>query len=134
MKYDPNVHPVGLVAYFRAAYDRLADAKEVVTDKGDVKYVARPLRVPSMAGYGVTVGVARRTLQAWRDRYPEFEVAYEEGKSIQEAFILELAAMNGLNPLISALALKNYQGWKEKADVEVGGSITLRFDGQDSEA
>jgi len=133
-KYDPEVHPAGLVEYFETAYGRIKEAIRVTTDKGDLKFVSRPLRVPSMAGYGAKVGVSRITLQGWRDRYPEFGEAYERAKTIQEAFVLELSAMGGLNPLISALTLKNYQGWKEKADIEVGGAITLRFDGQDEGA
>jgi len=134
-KYDPEVHPAGIVAYFEEAYQKLKDeAESVVTNHGDKKYIAKPLRAPSMAGYALRAEVSVKTLSEWADGYEEFRVAYERAKTIQEAFIFELAAMNGLNPHVALMALKNYQGWREKAEIDLTGKVALHFDRQDEGA
>lgn len=132
--YDPDVHPKGIVDYFTEAYERIGDAIENMNDRGDLKFVAEPVRPPTLAGYAARIGVARETLWAWALKHSEFGEAVDVCKAVQEAFLVEQGTLGALNPQMTMFALKNLQGWREKADVSHSGKVELRFDDQDEEA
>ena len=132
--YDPNVHPEGMLEFFRERYAEVADAERNENERGDLKYVGIPVRVPTFAGYAALIGVARETLWAWKKKHTEFQEASSICEAIQEAFLVELGTVGALNPQMTMFSLKNLQGWSEKADVKMHGSVELHFDAQDEEA
>ncbi len=133
--YDPRVHPDGLIDYFREFLEDLEDkeVERVKTKHGDVKYVQAPLSPPLLSGYAVKIGVARETLWEWTKKYPEFDQAVKIAKAIQEKVFLEMGAMGAWNPRIVELMMKNLQEWRDKVDLEHGGTVILNFDAQDKE-
>lgn len=134
VEYDPEYHPADLVEFFRSRFEDVVDAIENVNDKGDLKFVPKPARPPTFAGYAAKIGAARETLWRWSKRHTEFAEAVDQAKAIQEAFLVELGAIGGLNAQMTMFALKNLQGWSEKADLDVHGHVELSFDSQDAEA
>lgn len=133
-KYDPEVHPQGIIDYFQGFLKKLEKAERVQTKHGDVKHVQAPVSPPLLAGYAVEIGVCRETLWEWAEKYPQFKQAHDFAKAIQELVFIEMGAKGGWNPKFSELMMKNLQGWKDKREQEHVGTIVLNFDEQDSRA
>lgn len=132
--YDDDVHPKGIVEFFTTRYEQVGDAERWITERGDLKYVTRPVRAPTLAGYAASVGVSRECLWAWRQKHPKFAEAVELCKALQEAFLVEQGTMGALNPQVTIMALKNLQEWRDKVDVDANAQVTLHFDSDDEEA
>ncbi len=132
--YDPDVHPREMLEFFRGRYAEAVDAERNENERGDLKYVGVPVRVPTFAGFAAQVGVARETIWAWKKKYTEFAEAGGRCEAIQEAFLVEQGTIGALNLQMTIFSLKNLQGWSEKADVSMHGSVELHFDEQDEGA
>lgn len=132
--YDPKVHPKAVVDYFQARLDEVRDAERVLTERGDVRYVTRPVRPPTWGGFAAHVGVSRECLRAWRDKHEEFGEACDRALAIQEQVIVELAMIGGVNPHFAVMMMKNVHGWRDRQEVDQRSKVTLKFDSQDEEA
>lgn len=132
--YDPEVHPAGIIDYFRESFDALGDSEQINTVHGDRKYVHEPLRVPTLAGYAATIGISREMLWSWAGKYPELEEAIGICKAMQEQIIVELSAKGSYPPQVFALMMKNLHGWADKVEQKSEGVVTLVFDAQDRDA
>ncbi len=131
--YDPDFHPQDAYNYFREAYDQIKDPERYCTDKGVIGYVTKPVRPPSAAGYAAKIGVARDTIWAWQKKHNAFAEAMSIGKSMQEAILIELGSTGGLVPTSVNFILKNLQGWTDKLEETLKGSVALRFDADDED-
>lgn len=132
--YDPDFHPEAIVEYFRARFDQIEDAVKVTTDKGQVSFVAKPVRPPTMAGFAAEIGVRRETLWAWSKQYEQFDEALGLCKAMQEALLVELGTLGALNPAVTNFTLKNLQEWTDKVEETHKGNVALQFDAQDADA
>lgn len=132
--YDPDVHPAGIVAFFKSRFDQILDPEKVTTDKGAVSWVAKPVRPPTMAAYAAMISVRRETLWAWSKKYEAFGEALGICKAMQEAILVELGTIGALNPAVTNFVLKNLQEWTDRVEETHKGSVALQFDAQDSEA
>ena len=130
-KYDPRVHPEGLIDHFREALEGLKEMTKVTTKNGDVKFVQKPVSPPLQAGYAAKIGVSRETLLNWQKANPEFAEAVRIVSAIQEQVFLEMGAKGAYNPRTVDLMMKNLLGWKDRVDNEHMGMVTLVFDDQD---
>lgn len=130
--YDPEVHPAGLIAYFRKALDGLMEARLVTTDKGQESYLKRPVDPPTLSGYAAEIHVGRRTIYAWMQQHEEFDDAVDQAKAVQEQVYVEMGLQGGYNPNVVNFVLKNLQGWTDKAETTHKGAVVLKIDEQDS--
>lgn len=74
---------------------------------------------PTMAGFAISIGVHRDTLQEWAKNYAEFSDVYKKAKDFQENYL----AVNGnrglLPPAFAIFTAKNVLGWRDKQPDEV---------------
>lgn len=133
-KYDEDYHPEALVEFFRDRYKKVVDAERNLNDRGDLKYVPKPVRIPTFSAFAAEIDVARETIWAWAKKHSEFQDAVDRAKAIQEACLVELGTIGALNAQVTIFSLKNLQGWSEKADIDLHGRVELTFDAQDAEA
>lgn len=131
--YDEKL-PGEMVDWFRERLERVQDAEWSEPEGGGGRYVPRPLRPPTFAGFAAHLGTSRERLAEWEEKHAEFKAAAQACRAVQEAFMVECGAQGGLNPQVANMILKNLVGWKDKADVELGGKLVLKFDAQDSQA
>jgi len=131
--YDPDYHPDDIVEYFREAYAKVADPTYFVSEHR-AQYIAKPVRPPTQAAWAAKHGIARETVWAWGQKYPEFGDALDVAKAYQEALLVELGAIGALNPAVTNFILKNLQGWAEKVEETHKGNVALVIDDQDAEA
>lgn len=132
-KYDPTVHPAGIVDYFRQRYDAIIDPERFESEHR-LEYVQAKVRPPSLAGYAASIGVSRECVWSWRKKHPEFDEAVGQCLAMQESVIIELAATGAYNPSFAALMMKNLHAWHDKIENTHRGEVTLNFDDQDAEA
>ena len=129
--YDPDVHPAGVLAYFKEGYENVDDPIEYKTDKGIVGFVTKPVRPPSAAAYAAKIGVRPETLWAWEKSHSDFREAIAIGKAFQQAAIFELGSMGAMHTGTMALILKNLHGWTDKLESTHKGSVAFQFDADD---
>jgi hypothetical protein len=132
--YNREVHPAGLIAYFRERLEAIKEVERVRTKQRDVKFVQEPVRPPTLAGYAASIGIDRRTLWQWGEQHEEFEDALEFAKTIQEEVLCSMGSVGAYNPQVVIFMLKNLQGWADKIDQRIKGTVSLHFDAQDAEA
>ncbi len=133
-KYDPDVHPRDALRYFRERYAEVADPERNVNARGDLRYVVKPVRCPTFAGYAARIGVAPVTIWRWSRQHTEFAEAHGKCKAIQEAFLIEQGTLGALNAQAAIFSLRNLQGWRDKAEVGLSGRVELTFDARDAAA
>ena len=131
--YDPDFHPVDVIAYFKRAYELIDDPIKYETDKGVIGFVTKPVRPPSAAAYAAMIGVRRETLWAWEKEHTQFGEAMGIAKAFQEATLIELGAVGAYAPGPTNFILKNLQGWTDKLEQTNKGSVALRFDAEDAD-
>lgn len=132
--YDPDVHPDGIIAFFRERFAQVEDPERYVTEKGQVGYVTKPVRPPTIAAYAAGIGIAVSTIYAWEKKYEDFHYAVDICRAIQEAILVEVGTTGGLNPSSTNFALKNLQKWTDKMEQTYQGTVALQFDAQDADA
>ena len=132
--YDPEIHPDGIVAYFRERFDKLKESVELTDARGRVSHVKAPVQPPTCAGYAAEIGVCRRTIWKWGEKHTEFEEALGLAKAMQEQIIVELGLEGAYNPNFAMFVLKNLQDWKDKVETTHKGGVILQVDEQDLEA
>lgn len=77
-----------------------------------------------------TLGICKQTGYDWLKRFPDFQAACDEGRTLGQLF-WERAAINGLwgdkdnkfNSSVWIFTMKNQYGWKDKK--EISGGIGL---------
>lgn len=133
-KFDPDYHPEAMLAYFRRAREDTEEIERVRTKQGDVRYVQRPVRPPTLSGFAAEQGVSSVTLQNWAEEYPVFREAWDICRDIQMQVFTEMGAHSAYNASILALMFKNLLGWHEKAETTHRGGVVIHIDADDAEA
>tara|TARA_R110000787_G_scaffold261335_2_gene366647 strand:- start:300 stop:683 length:384 start_codon:yes stop_codon:yes gene_type:complete len=64
--------------------------------------------IPSAAGLGCVLGVAKSTVYKWGDEYPEFSDALARLQQRQEKELLNGGLTNAMNSTITKLVLSNH--------------------------
>lgn len=133
-RYDSEVHPAGILAYFQEALDTILDIERIETEKGQVTYLQKPVDPPLMAGYANIIKVSQSTLSDWAQKYEEFGEAVQLAKGIQEQVYLKMGTFGAYPERITMFMLKNHHDWTDKVEQKNTGAVTLVFDSQDEEA
>lgn len=90
--------------------------KEVVTKSGDVVKIHEDQAndVPTLAGFAITIGKHRDTLNEWAKEHHEFSVAIKRAKSLQENFLVVTGNRSLINTAFGIFTMKNVSGWRDK--------------------
>lgn len=90
--------------------------KQVNTEKGYEMYDNKlVVKVPTKGGLAVHLGVARETLYAWAEKYPEFSDIMEQLGAIQEERLINNGLSGDYNPTIAKVLLTKH-GYREGID------------------
>lgn len=74
---------------------------------------------PTMAGFAISIGVHRDTLQEWAKNFAEFSDAYKKAKDYQENYLAVNGNRSLLPPAFAIFTAKNVLGWRDKQPDEV---------------
>lgn len=73
-------------------------------------------RIPTLAGFAYSIGVDKLTVLNWVKKYEAFNIAVRTFKASQEDILI-----NDNNTKRMIFLLSNWQGYKDKVDVETYG-------------
>lgn len=134
--YNNDFHPFDLIDFFKARLDELEenDIERVINGRGDVSYVQKPVRLPTLSGYAIHAGVIRETLYEWSLLHEDFGEAYQLAKAYQEEILIQVGTSGGYERSLSIFILKNLQGWQDRIEQTHKGGVTLNFDAEDAKA
>ncbi len=93
----------------------------------------------SVAEVAAVLGVSRQAFYDWVDKYPDFAEAYEDGKSLSEAWWTKLGRVGaagkvGIQPTVWIFNMKNRFDWRDKVDQQISnpdGSLSSEISDQD---
>lgn len=117
--YDPK-YCDQLIEYFsEPPYKEIL--KKIVTKDGDVVEVPaiEATDFKSFAGFAVSIGTHRGTLNDWCNQHPEFADAYKRAKEYQEKFLTINGNKGLINPAFGIFTAKNVIDYRDKKDIEV---------------
>lgn len=132
--YNPYFHPQDILQYFKERLESLPEIERIKTERGDVKYIQKPVRLPTLSGYAVQLGVTRETLWSWSQEHTDFGEAYGQAKACQEELLIQAGAVGGYDKSLAIFILKNLQGWQDRVEQTHRGGVTLQFDAEDENA
>jgi len=116
--YRPDYHVQAVDDYITSCRDTDDMKVTMESDKtGTTAYqFSTKVKLPSIAGLSIYLGVARSTIWEWKEKYPEFSSALEKLLSHQEARLLDNGLGGQYTSTITKLILSNNHGYKEKTE------------------
>lgn len=82
---------------------------------------------PSFIEFAVSINTTVRTLENWRDNYPEFSETYEICKELQKNNIINNSLDKMYDGQFAKFLLQNHHGMKDQVEVNVE-HITIKAD------
>jgi hypothetical protein len=95
---------------------------EIITKINEYLEEAIPqnMKIPTVEGIALKLGISRDTLYEWADKYPEFSDTFERLKMMQKEHLTEIGIFGGkeINATIVQLLLKVNHGMIETSKLE----------------
>lgn len=91
------------------------------------------VKLPSLAGLANYLGVVKRTILDWADKYDEFSHALDVVRQAQEESLLNNGLQGTYNSTISKLILSSNHGYQERKDITSAGKEMKSFNFQMNE-
>ena len=124
-KYQDN-YPEKALAYFtREAYMPLMlNGQAVVNPKtNEIELVTSDF--PTIEGLGRHLDVWHQTIEEWRKKYSDFDVACKAGIARAKHQLIQGAMQNRYNAGFSQFVAKNCCGMVDRKETSVSGNLTL---------
>jgi hypothetical protein len=79
------------------------------------------MKIPTIEGIALKLGISRETLYQWAKEYPEFSDTIEKTKTLQKEYLQEIGIFGGkeINATIVALLLKVNHDMVEKTATDI---------------
>lgn len=108
--------------YIQECKDEFEEVVESINEKtGRERFKQRLIvKLPKAEGLALRLGVSRKILYDWAEKYPKFRDILERINSIQADRVINMALAGNYNPLIAKLLLGKH-GYSEKQEVEHSG-------------
>jgi len=71
-------------------------------------------KFPSLERFSQSLGISVKSLERWAKEYPDFCLAVEKSKQLQQAFLTESAMYGMTNTTFSIFTAKNIFGWSDQ--------------------
>lgn len=75
--------------------------------------------LPTIEGFALFIGIPRRTVFDWKDKYPEFSHSLEKILAEQQKRLLNKGLSGDYNPTIAKLILSSNHGMREKTETDI---------------
>ena len=95
--------------------------KQANTEKGYEMYDHKlKVKLPTVGGFAIFLGVSERTLYNWGDDYPEFLQSLEKIVQEQKKRLINMGLSGDYNSTIAKLILSANHGMREGVDMNLG--------------
>ena len=116
--YKEDVHPSMVDEYLAECIDKV-DYKPF----GNKVIVDRDVKIPTLSGLSIYIGIPLSVLHKWREEYKSFGEKVEMLCSIKEDRLINGSLSKKYSESISKLILSSDHGYKEKTETEVSGDV-----------
>jgi len=123
-KYRPELCADIIEFFNRPLYIKKVERKCVDGEWTEVEHEV-PNRTPFLIHWIMKHDLCMQTPHNWCAEHPEFLVAYNKAKALQENFIVEHGIKGDHNGFMTFQTLKNVSGWRDKTEVENSGSLKI---------
>lgn len=107
--------------YINQCMDEIEDWVKTDGDKSTTYQKVITVKLPTIEGLALHLGVARSTVYEWEGKYKEFSDTLDEINILQKQRLIEMGLSGMYNPLIAKLILSSNHGMKEKSDITTNG-------------
>lgn len=107
--------------YISQCVDDIEEYHKTRGEKSDTYERLVRVKMPTLEGLAVHLGIARKTIYNWADTYPEFLHVIEKLQAIQADRLLNNGLSGDYNPTIAKVLLTKH-GYREGTDVTTDGS------------
>ena len=109
-KYDPKYNTY-VDDYLELNID------EVETNRWNLSGQHIKVRLPTIEGFALYIGVTRQTLYEWKETHQEFSYSLTRILNEQKKRLLNMGLSGHYNPTIAKLILSSDHGMREKSDI-----------------
>lgn len=92
----------------------LAQCEDTLTERGKLQ-----VRLPTIEGFSIYLGVSKKSLYNWRDKHPDFLHALEKIETEQKERLLNMGLSGDYNPTIAKLVLSANHNMREKTEQDI---------------
>lgn len=109
--------------YLASCVDAIEEYHKTRGDKSDGYERLVRVKLPTIEGLSVYLGVARSSIYEWKAKYPEFSDTLDEILAVQSDRLQNNGLSGDYNPVIAKLLLSSNHGMKEKneSDMNING-------------
>lgn len=120
--YHPGLCDDIIEFFDRPLYIKKIERKNIDGDWAEVEHEV-PNRTPFLIHWVLKHNICMQTPHNWCVQHPEFLVAYNKAKALQENFLVEHGVKGDHNGFMTFQTLKNVAGWRDKQEVKHSGGV-----------
>jgi len=90
--------------------------------------------LPTLERFSTLAKIPLITMTGWKKQHPEWKETVAQCMAIQKDMLIQMTLNGYYNAATAKLILQNCHGFTEKEEVTNKGTITLKFDHQDTKA
>lgn len=98
--------------YIKKTIRKFVDGEEQIIEQ------EVPNRTPFFIHWCMKHNLNVETPSEWAKKFPEFSVAYNKAKTLQEQFLVEHGIKGDHNGFMTFQTLKNVAGWRDKTEID----------------
>jgi len=119
-KYKPKYCQL-IIDHFKDVPRTTIEKREIAKD-GKIKTydVVVPGEMPTLEMFAYKIGVSDEALRRWREKYPEFNLAYIQAKRLEKNFLIQNAMAGIYNPMFSTFVAKNVTDMRDVVQAQHG--------------
>lgn len=107
--------------YLKIHQDIETKVLKKVSSKGEIYDNKLEVKLPTLQGFALFIGVNESTLYEWEKKYPEFSKSLKKIKSEQHDRLVHKGLSGDYNPMIAKLILSSNHGYRERVDGTTNG-------------
>lgn len=104
--------------YLLARQDETEEKIKYQSENSTGYYEKTNVKLPTIEGFALFVGVNKTTLYEWADKHPEFSNALGKIRTEQRERLIDNGLSGDYNPTIAKLILSSNHGMNEKKEVD----------------
>lgn len=115
-QYEPK-YITQIDKYLKLRADEEYEFHKTRGDKSDSYEKRIRVKLPSIEGFAIFLGVSRKTLYNWRDEQPDFAEALDRILVEQKQRLIDMGLSGDYSPTIAKLILSSNHGMREGHDL-----------------